>query len=40
MAFVGVLLTETNHKTAGSAEQDQTAYTCRMILLNTFGKID
>ena len=39
MALAGVLLTEINELAAESAEQDQTARTCSLILLVTLRKI-
>ena len=39
MAFDRVSLTEINDRAAESAEQDQTARTCRLILLYTLRKI-
>ena len=39
MALNGVVLTKTHHRVAESAEQDQTAHMCRLILLHTFRKL-
>ena len=38
MAVGGVLLTKTNNRSAESAEQDQTAHMCRLILLVKMGQ--
>ena len=38
MAFDGVSLTEVNNGPAGSAEQDQSARRCTLILLYTLRK--
>ena len=38
MGFRGVSLTEVNHKTTESAEQDQPARMCMLILLYTLRK--
>ena len=39
MALDGVLMSELNDTAADSAEQDQTARMCRLILLYTLSKI-
>ena len=40
MALCGILLRESNDRIAESAEQDQTARLCSLILLNTLRKIN
>ena len=40
MALESVSLTDTNDRPAKSVKQDQTAHTCRVILLYTLYKIN
>ena len=40
MVLDGLLLTGINNRVAGSAEQDQTACICRLILFHTLFKLN